>query len=192
MPAGGQIKGRAMRCCSGTAGRPPNLLRSWGRVSMAKLSIRRQRLHRLLSATLALGLLGGTAACTPRIDQRGNKPDEDQVVQINPGVDDKIRVAELIGTPSTISTFDDRTWYYISKRTETIGFLDPQVTDQQVLAVTFDADGIVDSMRLYGQEDGRTIAYVDRVTPTEGKDLTVIQQLFGNLGRFNPEGDDAN
>lgn len=159
---------------------------------MAKHSIRRQRLHRLLSATLALGLLGGTAACTPRIDQRGNKPDEDQVVQINPGVDDKIRVAELIGTPSTISTFDDRTWYYISKRTETIGFLDPQVTDQQVLAVTFDADGIVDSMRLYGQEDGRTIAYVDRVTPTEGKDLTVIQQLFGNLGRFNPEGDDAN
>ena len=45
-------------------------------------------------------------------------------------------------------------------------------------------------MRVYGQEDGRTIAYVDRTTPTEGNELTLIQQLLGNLGRFNPEGDE--
>lgn len=147
--------------------------------------------RRLLSAGLALCVLAAAAGCTPRIDQRGNKPDEDQVVQINPGVDDKNRVAELIGTPSTISTFDDRTWYYISKRTETTAFFDPDVKDQEVLAVNFNEDGIVESMRLYGQEDGRTIAYVDRITPTEGKELTIIQQLFGNLGRFNPQGDDA-
>ncbi len=140
----------------------------------------------------AVTLCAALAACAePRIDQRGNKPDEDQVVQINPGVDDKQRVAELIGTPSTISTFDDRTWYYISKRTETLAFFDPEVKDQQILAINFNEDGVVDSMRLYGQEDGRTIAYVDRVTPTEGHELTLIQQLFGNLGRFNPEGDDA-
>lgn len=151
--------------------------------------MRHLRLRQLLGTALVLGILAGTTSCAARIDQRGNKPDEEQVVQINPGVDDKIRVAELIGTPSTISTFDDRTWYYISKRTETFGFLEPEVTDQQILAVTFDDEGIVDNMRIYGQEDGRTIAYVDRITPTEGKDLTVIQQMFGNLGRFNPEGD---
>ncbi len=147
--------------------------------------------RRLLSAGLMMSVVAVLAGCTPRIDQRGNKPDEDQVVQINPGVDDKNRVAELIGTPSTISTFDDRTWYYISKRTETTAFFDPDVKDQEVLAVNFNEDGIVESMRLYGQEDGRTIAYVDRITPTEGKELTIIQQLFGNLGRFNPENDDA-
>ena len=140
---------------------------------------------------MAIAILAVVAGCSARIDQRGNKPDEDQVVQINPGIDDKIRVSELIGTPSTISTFDDRTWYYISKRTETVGFLDPDVTDQEILAITFNEEGVVDSMRIYGQEDGRTIAYVDRVTPTEGNELTIMQQLFGNLGRFNPEGDDA-
>ncbi|HEX6119502.1 MAG TPA: outer membrane protein assembly factor BamE, partial [Dongiaceae bacterium] len=79
---------------------------------------------RSLYRGLALAGIGMAAtlmltACAPRIDQRGNKPDEDQVVQINPGVDDKNRVAELIGTPSAISTFNDKTWYYISKRTET-------------------------------------------------------------------------
>ncbi len=143
-----------------------------------------------LLAAVGLAVVMAAAACTPRIDQRGNRPDEEQVVLINPGVDDKNRVAELIGTPSTISTFDDRTWYYISKRTETMAFFDPELVDQEVLAISFDEGGIVENMRVYGPEDGRTIAYVDRTTPTEGNELTFIQQLLGNLGRFNPEGDD--
>jgi outer membrane protein assembly factor BamE (lipoprotein component of BamABCDE complex) len=143
-----------------------------------------------LLAAVGLAVVMTATACTPRIDQRGNRPDEEQVVLINPGVDDKNRVAELIGTPSTISTFDDRTWYYISKRTETTAFFDPELVDQEVLAISFDEGGIVENMRVYGPEDGRTIAYVDRTTPTEGNELTFIQQLLGNLGRFNPEGDD--
>ena len=147
------------------------------------------RYRRTLLAAVGLALALGSGACTARIDQRGNKPDEDQVVLINPGVDDKNRVAELIGTPSVISTFNDRTWYYISKRTETVAFLDPETVDQEVLAISFDDSGVVDNMRIYGPEDGRTIAYVDRTTPTEGNELTLIQQLLGNLGRFNPQGD---
>jgi len=147
------------------------------------------RYRRTLLAAVGLALALGSGACTARIDQRGNKPDEDQVVLINPGVDDKNRVAELIGTPSAISTFNDRTWYYISKRTETVAFFDPETVDQEVLAISFDDNGVVDNMRIYGPEDGRTIAYVDRTTPTEGNELTLIQQLLGNLGRFNPQGD---
>jgi outer membrane protein assembly factor BamE (lipoprotein component of BamABCDE complex) len=147
------------------------------------------RYRRTLLVTVSLAVALAAGACTPRIDQRGNKPDEDQVVLINPGVDDKNRVAELIGTPSVISTFNDRTWYYISKRTETVAFFDPETVDQEVLAISFDDNGVVDNMRIYGPEDGRTIAYVDRTTPTEGNELTLIQQLLGNLGRFNPEGD---
>jgi outer membrane protein assembly factor BamE (lipoprotein component of BamABCDE complex) len=138
-----------------------------------------------LGVALAAALL--TGACTARIDQRGNKPDEDQVVQINPGVDDKNRVAELLGYPSSVSTFNDRTWYYISKRTKTIAFWTPEVLDQEVLQISFDDAGIVQDMRIYGQQDGRTIAYVDRKTPTPGNDLTLLQQLFGNLGKFNTD-----
>src|ERR1044072_1807892 len=95
----------------------------------------RSRYCRTLLAGVGRTVAWSLAGCAPRIKQRGKKPDEDQVVQINPGVDDKNRVSELIGTPSTISTFDDRTWYYISKRTETTAFFDPDVIDQQVLAI---------------------------------------------------------
>ena len=143
---------------------------------------------KLRKITIALSTsfwLAGLAACSPTIQQEGNVPDPDQVVQINPGVDDKNRVTQLLGSPSTVSTFQDRTWYYISRRTEQTAFLDPQVVEQEVLAITFDSNNIVQDMRIYGLQDGRMVSMVDRVTPTHGNDLTIVQQLLGNLGRFN-------
>ena len=129
--------------------------------------------------------LAGLAACSPTIQQEGNVPDPDQVVQINPGVDDKNRVTQVLGSPSAVSAFQDRTWYYISRRTEQLAFLDPQVVEQEVLAISFDAQNIVQNMKVYGLENGRMIAMVDRITPTHGNDLTLVQQVLGNLGRFN-------
>jgi outer membrane protein assembly factor BamE (lipoprotein component of BamABCDE complex) len=136
---------------------------------------------------LAFGAMVVLSACESRIDQRGNKPDEDQVVQINPGVDDKNRVAELLGYPSTMSVFSDKTWYYISKRTKTIAFLDPELLEQEVLQIHFNDQGIVQDMKVYTEKDGEQIAYVDRVTPTPGTELTLVQQLLGNLGKFNSD-----
>ena len=131
---------------------------------------------------LGLAVLG---ACAPIIQQEGNVPDPDQVVQINPGVDDKNRVTQLLGSPSTVSAFQDRTWYYISRRTAQTAFLDPKVVEQEVLAISFNDNNIVDDMRIYGLENGRMIDMNTKVTPTFGNDLTLVQQLLGNLGRFN-------
>jgi outer membrane protein assembly factor BamE (lipoprotein component of BamABCDE complex) len=133
-------------------------------------------------------LLIGTAmvtGCTHPIETHGNLPDSDQVVQINPGVDDKNHVSQLLGSPSTVSPFGGSTWYYISKKTEQVAFLDPDVLDQEVLSITFDDQDIVKDMKIYGLENGRIVEPVDRVTPTQGSNLTVLQQLLGNLGRFN-------
>jgi hypothetical protein len=38
----------------------------------------------------------------------------------------------------------------------------------------------------YGLEDGRVIDLATRTTPTFGRELTVLQQLFGNIGNFDP------
>ena len=129
--------------------------------------------------------LAGLAGCAPTIQQEGNVPDADQVVKINPGIDNKNRVGQLLGSPSSVSAFQDRTWYYISRRTEQTAFFDPQVVEQEVLAISFDSQNIVQDMKIYGLENGRMIQMVDRVTPTFGNDLTFIQQVLGNLGRFN-------
>lgn len=137
----------------------------------------------VLAAVVAAGL----GACQPRIDTRGNLPDPDNVLKINPGIDGRDQVASILGTPSSIATFDDNTWYYISRRTETVAFFDPEVVDQEVLMVRFDETGIVSDMKIYGLEDGQPIQPVERTTPTLGREMTILQQLIGNLGRFNKD-----
>lgn len=140
---------------------------------------------RLCLAVLSAGLV--LAACAPKILQHGNLPDEEQVVQIQPGLDNKDRVQQLLGSPSTEGSFGQDIWYYVSKKTEQTGFFEPDVVDQGVLAVTFDQEGVVNDLKIYDQNDGRLVAMVDRETPTHGNEMSILQQLLGNLGRFDPE-----
>jgi outer membrane protein assembly factor BamE (lipoprotein component of BamABCDE complex) len=84
-----------------------------------------------------------------------------------------------------VGTFNAKTWYYISKRTKTVSFLDPEILDQEVLQITFDNAGLVSDMRIYGLENARTITPDPNITPTSGKELTILQQIMGNIGRFS-------
>jgi outer membrane protein assembly factor BamE (lipoprotein component of BamABCDE complex) len=138
----------------------------------------------ILASTLCLSvLLGG---CQAKILQHGNVPDEDEVVQIQPGQDDKTRVEQLLGSPSTTGNFGEDVWYYISKRTSQTAFFEPDTIDQGVVAISFDQQSIVQDIKVYDQTDGRLVAMVDRVTPTHGNEMSFIQQMLGNLGRFSP------
>jgi outer membrane protein assembly factor BamE (lipoprotein component of BamABCDE complex) len=136
---------------------------------------------------LSLGAIN-LGACEAVYDTRGNLPDPDAVLQLQPGVDDRRQVQELLGSPSTVATFNDKTWYYISKRTRRVSFWDPKVLDQQILAIRFDTGGVISDMRLYGLEDARAIQPDPNSTPTSGKELTLLQQLLGNIGRFGGGG----
>lgn len=137
----------------------------------------------VLAASAALAL----SACSPGVKVRGNLPDAETVASIQPGVHGRKDVVDLLGSPSTVSTFKDKEWYYIGSKTQQFAFLDPEILERSILVVSFADGGLVQDTRLYTVEDGRVIDPVDRVTPTEGKDLTVLQQLFGNLGRFSAQ-----
>ena len=93
-------------------------------------------------------------------------------------------VIDLLGSPSTTSSIDASTWYYIYSKAETTAFYHPEITDRRVLAISFNNENKVNNLKYYSLEDGKVISYVDRQTPTRGRELTVIQQLFGNLGRL--------
>jgi outer membrane protein assembly factor BamE (lipoprotein component of BamABCDE complex) len=133
------------------------------------------------ASALALGL--ALSACAG-ITVRGNMPDPEEIAAITAGVDSRRDVAERLGSPSTLSTFQDRKWYYIGQTTRQFAFMKTDVLDRRVLVVTFDDDGRVDQTVVYGMDDGWDIDPVSRITPTEGDDLTVFQQLFGNFGRL--------
>ena len=140
--------------------------------------------HLLRSCGVALLVLL-LAACAARVDSRGNLPDPDGVAEIAAGALSRDQVAELLGSPSSISTFDGEAWYYISKRTESLAFFEPDVSERKVVIVRFDRNGLVNGIETLGLEHGREIKPVERETPTAGNELTILDQLIGNFGRFN-------
>jgi len=158
--------------------------RIWGQRRQNATVGMRVMIMRLFPRLGALALSVFIVGCSTFVDQRGNLPDEEKLAQIQPGVT-REQVAQMLGTPSTTSTFDDSTWYYISKRTEQWAFLTPSTVDQNVIAIDFDGDGRVRTVRRHGLDEAKTVAMVDRATPTPGKTLGFLEQLFGNLGRFN-------
>lgn len=147
----------------------------------ASIFVGRMRLRPwLLAGALSLGL----GACEQSIAVRGNLPTPDEVSNINPGVDSRIDVTNLLGSPSAISTFEDSKWYYIGQKTTAFAFFKPEVLERKVVVVSFDDKGIVSETKTYTLADGQDVDPVDRITPTEGREITLLQQLLGNLGRF--------
>ena len=133
----------------------------------------------LAGATVAL------SACSDNVQLRGNTPDPEDVAGIQPGVHSRQDIIDLLGSPSTVSTFQDRKWYYIGQKTQQVAFMKPEVLDRKVLVITFDETGLVEGTTNYTMADAQDVDPVDRETPTEGRDLTLLQQLFGNIGRFS-------
>lgn len=134
---------------------------------------------------LATALLGSATACSPTVDVRGNQPLPDRLAEIKPGRMTKSDVVALIGTPASTTAFGDDRWYYISSRFETLAFFKPEEVERQVVEIDFDKSGTVTGVSKLGLEDGKPVDMATRVTPTAGKDLTVLEQLLGNVGKFN-------
>ncbi|HJM61856.1 MAG TPA: outer membrane protein assembly factor BamE [Alphaproteobacteria bacterium] len=141
------------------------------------------RIRPCLSPLLALAALT-LVACEPRLDTHGFMPNSELVSQIQTGDQDKFEVAEVLGSPSTMATFDDDIWYYITQQSRIFAFFKPEIVDQQVLVVRFDEANVVSEINRYTIEDGLIVDPVTRETPTAGKELSILQQLFGNIGRF--------
>ena len=129
-----------------------------------------------------------TVACAPKTAVRGSIPTKDQIALVTPGVHGQEDVKTILGSPSVISTFDDSTWYYIGRHTKQWAFFKTKTIEQQVLIIRYDANGTVDRISRLDKKDGREIELVERETPSAGKKLGILEQLFGNIGRFGAQG----
>jgi outer membrane protein assembly factor BamE (lipoprotein component of BamABCDE complex) len=135
---------------------------------------------------LALAAFIGTG-CASEVNLRGNAPDLEQLAVIKPGAQSREQVIQLLGSPTSVGTFDKSVIYYISQRIQTVTYHAPKVLSRQVVEITFDKSDRVAAVKTYDLKDGKKVKVVERTTPTPGRQFTLIQQLLGNLGRFeNP------
>jgi outer membrane protein assembly factor BamE (lipoprotein component of BamABCDE complex) len=133
-------------------------------------------------------LLSSCGWLMPPPQLRGNKVDAEAMKELTPGTSTKADVSAIIGSPTAPDTFDNNTWLYITEVTQqrigrTLGEL-----DQGVLVVTFDDKGVLKSISKVDKDDGLPVTMIARTTASPGTEASFLQQLLGNIGRFNPTG----
>jgi outer membrane protein assembly factor BamE (lipoprotein component of BamABCDE complex) len=135
----------------------------------------------LIASALAFILVG----CGPPDDLRGNNPDRKLLAEIKPGVTDKVSVTKLLGSPSSVATFDKNTWYYISQETQEVAFFKPRLKGEKVVSISFNDQGVVKQVAFLGMDDHVDVVPDPNATPAPGREFTILEQLIGNFGRFS-------
>lgn len=144
-------------------------------------------LGRAVARLAAILTLASVMACAPVYRNHGYAPSDEDLAQIEPGQDTRDTVAQKLGRPSASGLLNDQGWFWVQSRYKHFGPREPQEIDRQVVAVTFTENGIVDGVGRYGLEDGRVVALSRRVTESNVRGLTVMQQLFSNFGRLRAD-----
>jgi outer membrane protein assembly factor BamE (lipoprotein component of BamABCDE complex) len=127
---------------------------------------------------------------TSDVQNRGYILDEEALATVKTGADVQ-SVLTAMGSPSTVSTIGNKTFYYISQTTrQRFRFTEPQVTDQRVVAIYFNKGFKVERVANYGLQDGVVFDFISRTTPTAGAEQSFVGNLFRGLSgsSFNPFG----
>lgn len=135
---------------------------------------------------LALVLALAATACAPIVNTRGNMVEAERLARIQPGKSTADDVLDILGTPTSVGAFDTRSWYYIGQVTERTAFFTPEVVDRKVVSIQFQPNGVVKDVRQIDRAAEKDLEMVDRATPTAGHDMGFLEQLLGNVGKFNP------
>ncbi len=135
---------------------------------------------RLAPALLAV-LLAATGCSTIKQNQ-GYIVDAPLLASVQPGVDNKNSVEKTLGRPTFAAEFDGNEWYYVSRNTRQIAFLQPKATSQSITKITFDAKGNVAKVETRGLEQVANIHPVKDKTETLGRKQGLLEDIFGGVG----------
>lgn len=144
-------------------------------------------MSRLIAAAVIVGVaLGG---CTRIVDRQGYLADEELVQAVTAGVDNKASVEKTLGRPTFVSEWNPNEWYYLARSTKQLAFLRPVATAQDMLKVTFDAQGNVAAVT----RDNTLTQVADirpesDTTPVYGRDSGFFEDIFGNIGAVGAGG----
>lgn len=135
-----------------------------------------------LVAALAAAAMSG---CAPTVDQRGFVMPQEGRDALRPGAHTREDVLAVLGSPTTAAPFDENTWIYIGSTTARTAFLEPELLERRVLVVGFDGAGTLARVEEMDPARAQAVTLVARETPTAGRSLGFLEQIVGNIGRFN-------
>lgn len=139
---------------------------------------------RLGRSAAALGLALVLAGCIATMDNHGYVPPAEELSELSIG-DSRESVSELIGTPGTGGVMRDEAWLYTAYRVRNYAYRAPEITEREILAISFDGRGRVENIERFALEDGNMVELSRRVTTSSVREVGFFSQIFRNFGRIN-------
>jgi outer membrane protein assembly factor BamE (lipoprotein component of BamABCDE complex) len=155
---------------------------------MCPVSVRLVHLPLLAALLAAPGGCGTTDLFSYPPQARGSQVDPDELAQLVPGTSTEQDVKSLLGSPLAKEDFNENTWLYVSQITQPVIAGTQSVRNQHVYAISFDSKGVLTKVATRDKADALPVQVVSRTTPSPGSNASFLQQLIGNIGRFNPTG----
>ncbi len=125
--------------------------------------------------------------CTPHQSLHGQLPKNYQLEKLIIGEAVREDFLAVLGSPSTLASFNSDIWYYFGARTQRWAFFEEEILEIKIYAFSFNAEGVLSDIRLYDKDSLNEIDFSSNKTPTAGHSIGILEQLLGNFGRFNKE-----
>ena len=117
--------------------------------------------------------------------QIGDYPPEERIALLKKGVHSDEQVARILGSPATTTVFAPPSFVYVKAMQERTAFMPPKTVERKVLVVSFDNSGKIKDIQTLSLQDGQKVSFSEQHTPTAEKELSIMEQLLGNIGRFS-------
>lgn len=146
-----------------------------------------QRRRFFIKTAVAAVTVAALVGCSATYRSHGYVPQDEDLDFVIVGVDTKDTVIDSIGPPSASGLLENSGWYYVGSRWRHFAWQAPREIEREVVAISFDAEGVVENIERFGLEDGRVVVLSRRVTDSNIKGVGFLKQLFGNIGGFTAE-----
>lgn len=143
---------------------------------------------RLAVGLSAVALVAGLSGCARIKTHQGYLADPLLIDSIRPGIDNRASVEGTLGTPTFKSQFAGGDYYYLGRDMRQLAFNNPETKAQTLVRISFDDAGNVVAVNKSGMEAIKDVDPMGGKTPTLGRNRTLMQDIFGNIGTVNGAG----
>jgi len=137
---------------------------------------------KILTLFLLVPVISTFSGCKKTVHTHGQILSEKQLNALQIGKDDRRKVMRTLGSPSTVSTFGDKTWYYLTEITVDDPLKPNQLQTRKVVVVRFNESGKLAAVETKDKTNARDIKINERATKTQGQSLGVVDQVIENIG----------
>ncbi len=135
---------------------------------------------------IIISLLFTPFGCSKIVEHNGIPTNEEKFQKLDIGKSTKSQVKKILGEPLIVDNQLVDTWIYFSQKIEKVAFFEPKLSSRKVILLSFKNSTLI-KKETFSQEDSKIIEISTKKVVSGGRKLTVLQQIFGNIGNFSSQ-----